>query len=324
MKDNISIIFAAIIGTFLIVLLPLYSILDRQDSMSYNVVLTETTNFVDKIRNNGFVDKQSYYNYISALASTSNIYKVTIEAYRKTLIHDTDEFGNIIKDSYVEEIELYNTQDILSVLEGETDVDTSNSNNKNNIYLFDESDEIYVKVYNTNITAGSIIYNVIAGTSNTQIINVSYGGTVNKVNWELYDKIQSETTLVPEVVMSVPVNGVNSTNIMKLTNDNVLEDIDCSIENLEEYIGETELQEICGDVIESQSGENYTYLYDLANYNNRTIRAAIELRRFDSINTGRDSKGEEVYTKINELNAQDFNDSNGNKSNVESYIIIYS
>ena len=115
MKDNISIIFAAIIGTFLIVLLPLYSILDRQDSMSYNVVLTETTNFVDNIRNNGFIDSQSYYDYISALASTGNTYKVTLESYRKTLIRETDELGNIIPNSYVEEIELYNTQDIFSL-----------------------------------------------------------------------------------------------------------------------------------------------------------------------------------------------------------------
>ena len=64
-EENISIIFAAIIGTFLIVILPLYSILDRQDSMSYNVVLTATTNFVDKVRNNGFIDKESYNNYIN-------------------------------------------------------------------------------------------------------------------------------------------------------------------------------------------------------------------------------------------------------------------
>ncbi len=321
MKDNISIIFTAIIGTFLIVLLPLYSILDRQDSMSYNVVLTETTKFVDNIRNNGFVDRASYYNYISALATTSNTYKVTLEAYRRKLIRETDEYGNVIPDSFVEEIELYNTKDILEILEGEVKQNTDNSNKKNNVYLFNANDEIYVKVHNTNITTGSVIYNVIAGESNSQVINVSYGGVINKVNWELYDKIQSETTLVPEVVMSVPVNGGNNTNIKKLTKNAVLEDIDCSIANLHEYIGETSIQELCSDEINSLSGEEYTYLYDLASEENRTIRVALELRRFDSINTGRNDKGEDIYTKIEELDKQDFENTNGVKSSVESYII---
>lgn len=315
MKDNISIIFAAIIGTFLIVLLPLYSILDRQDSMSYNVVLTSTTNFVDSIRNNGFIDKESYYNYISALASTSNTYKVTLEAYRKILISETDEFGNIIQDSYVEEIELYNTKDILEVLEGNTEVDVTNSNEKNNVFLFNPNDEIYVKVHNTNMTAGSVIYNVIAGASNSKVINVSYGGVVNKINWDLYDKIQAETTLVPEVVMSVPVNGANSTNIKRVNADASLDNIDCSLENLEDYTGETSLEDLCGDVIGSTSGENYTYLYDLAEEVNKTIRVAVELKRFDSIN------GPNGLVKLSELKAEDFEDENGVKSSIESHII---
>ena len=314
MKDNISIIFTAIIGTFLIVLLPLYSILDRQDSMSYNVVLTSTTNFVDSIRNNGFVDRQSYYDYISALASTANTYKVTIEAYRKTLIKETDEFGNVITDSFVEEIELYNTQDILSVLEGETDINTDKSNEKNNVYLFDVNDEIYVKVHNTNMTAGSVIYNVVAGVTNKEVINVSYGGVVNKINWELYDKIQADVDLAPEVVMSVPVNAQNSTNIVKIRQDGELEEIDCSLENLDEVVGETNIEELCGDEIDSASLGSYTYYYDLSKEQNRTIKVAVELRRVDKIYDG------STYIPITELNESDFN-TDGVKSQRELNII---
>lgn len=315
MKDNISIIFATIIGTFLIVLLPLYSILDRQDSMSYNVVLTSTTNFVDNIRNNGFIDRDSYYNYIAALASTSNTYKVTIEAYKKVLIQDTDEYGNIIPDSYVEEVELYNTQDILKVLEGESKLDVQDSNVKNNVYLFNENDEIYVKVHNTNITSGSIIYNTLSNSTSPQVINVSYGGLINNINWELYDKIQSETTQVPEVIMSVPVNAVNSTNIKRVNNDLSLENIDCTLENLDQYIGETSVEELCDDITYSLRGENYTYLYDLTDENNETIKIAVELRRIKTINTGVDlNTGEEIYTDIDKLSDADFN-------RIKSYII---
>lgn len=325
MKDNISIIFTAIIGTFLIVLLPLYSILDRQDSMSYNVVLTETTNFVDNIRNNGFIDKESYYDYISALASTSNTYKVTMEAYRKTLIRETDENGNIIPYSWVEEIELYNTKDILEVLEGDN---TSNlqSNKANNVYLFNQNDEIYVKVHNTNITAGSVIYNVVAGATNNEVINVSYGGVVNKVNWELYSKIQSETDLVPEVVMSVPVNMKNSTNIQKINEDGSMETIDCTIEDLDEYIGAS-IEELCGDVVDNRTGESYTYLYNLQTEEdgkkiNKTINIAVELRRFNKVHVGVDTETkEDIYMDISELREADFNDASGQQSDVERFII---
>ena len=210
MKDNISIIFAAIIGTFLIVLLPLYSILDRQDSMAYNVVLTATTNFVDDIRNKGFIDKESYTKYLGKLASTGNTYKVKIEAYKNVLLPEKDAEGNVV--SYVEEKELYNTKDIEKILEGSgsNGVDLESSSKKNNVYLFEENDDIYIKVYNTNITAGSIIYTALAGKQNTKVVDISYGGVINKVNWELYDKIQTGTTLAPEVVMSVPVNKDNS------------------------------------------------------------------------------------------------------------------
>ena len=319
MKDNISIIFTAIIGTFLIVLLPLYSILDRQDSMSYNVVLTATTNFVDNIRNNGFVDRESYYNYISALASTANTYKVTLEAYRKTLIKETDENGNVIPNSFVEEIELYNTQDILSILEGEMDVNTDKSNVKNNVYLFDVNDEIYVKVHNTNMTAGSVIYNVVAGVTNKEVINVSYGGVVNKINWELYDKIQAETDLAPEVVMSVPVNGANSTNIIKLGQDEALERIDCTVEDLDDNIG-VSLEELCGDVVDSNSLGSYTYYYDLSKEINRTIKVAVELRGLDKIDVGSESNGQ--YIPITDLTESDFNnDEDGRKSQRELNII---
>ena len=302
MKDNISIIFTAIIGTFLIVLLPLYSILDRQDSMSYNVVLTETTNFVDSIRNNGFLDRDTYYNYISALATTANTYKVTIEAYRKTLIKDTDESGNIIDNSFVEEIELYNTQDILRVLEGETksDTDTSDANMKDNVYLFDVNDEIYVKVYNTNMTAGSVIYNVIAGVVPEKVINVSYGGVINKINWELYDKVQEDIDLAPEVVMSVPVNSNNDTNITKIEQNSDFANIGCSIENLDDVIGETDLEELCGDLVDSTSLASYSYYYDLTQEKNRTIKVAVELRRFAKIDVGNE------YIPISDLNETHF------------------
>lgn len=320
MKENISIIFAAIIGTFLIVILPLYSILDRQDSMSYNVVLTETTKFVDNVRNNGFIDRQSYYDYLAALESTSNTYKVTIEAYRNTLIRETDENGNIIPDSYIEQKELYNTQDILKVLENETvmnGVDGDKTNIKNSAYLLNENDEFYVRVYNTNVTAGSILYSLIAGITNNKVVNISFGGVVNNVNWELYEKMQSEVLLVPEVIMSVPVNLKNSTNIKRIDDVQQEHYIECDPEYLEEY-GTEELIAACEDLTKS----TYSYIYDLTNTDNKTIRVAVELRRFATIDIGTVLTGNtDTYAPMAQIDMTWFANSGVNASNIEKYII---
>ncbi len=292
MKDNISIIFAALIGTLLIVILPLYSILDRQDSMSYNVVLTATCDFVDTVRNNGFIDKDTYYEYISKLASTSNTYKVDIEAYKKTLIHATDEEGNVIKDTYEEETELYNTLDILNVIEGNTVEDTSNANTKNNIYLLDVNDEIYVKVYNTNTTMGSIMYSFIANTANTKVINVSYGGLVQKVNWELYDKLNETTKEMPEVILGVPTNENGATNIYKVDTNEACEEID-------EETGE--IINVCEEANVSESNKKYVYRYDLTKEENKTINVSVELKNIDEIFVS-DNKS----IKLSEMTEEDF------------------
>lgn len=319
MRDNISIIFAALIGVFLVVLLPLFSLLDRQDSMAYNVVLTATTNFVDKIRTNGFIDNESYNNYIAAMASTGNTYKVKIKAYKKILINEIDDQGNVIKDAFIEEKELYNTKDILEQLDLSINKPVSGSTYKNNVYLFNKDDEIYVSVENTNLTTGSIIYSLLADVSNQKVVDINYGGVINNINWELYEKVKNDAVAAPEVVMSVPVNANGSTNVTKVDSTGTTEYIDCTLANLDEAIGDTDLRELCEDLV-LQEGQNYTYLYDLSNEANKQIRVAVELRGIDKIDVGTTDNNTDSYKKISELTQETFNDVNG-KSRIEEYII---
>lgn len=333
MKESISIIFAALLGVFLIVLLPLFSLLDRQDSIAYNVVLTETTKFVDKVRTNGFIDGDSYTEYISAISSTGNTYKVTIQAYKKLIIKETDSRGKEIPDSFVEEKELYNTKDIMKAIGTETTEEivkaigedsaekTVNSTKKNSAFLFKEDDEIYIKVENTNITTGSLIYSMLANTNNAKVVDINYGGTINNINWELYDKIESQTIDVPQVLMSVPVNAKNNTNIKIVDNTGTSEFIDCTIENLEEAI-DVDLEKLCADLV-AQEGQNYTYLYDLAQGDNSKIRVAVELRKIDKIDIGTIDEDEDAYVPISELKEEYFNEEStgGVQSEIEKYII---
>lgn len=281
MKDNISIIFATIIGVLLIVILPIISILDRQDTMSYNLVLNETVKFVDNIRNNGYITKQEYDNYMSALASTSNLYKVDIDIYKKRLIRDVDS----AQDTFIEEFELFNLEDLLSVFEtNANESELQSTNKKNATYLLNENDEIYVKVRNTNETAGSVIYKAFAGKAATKVIDISYGGVVNNVNWELYSKIYVNSVNVPEVILEVPVNAINQTNIVKLDG----------------------------------SGEKYTYLYDLKNVNNMKITIPVQFNNVKSIAVGEDASGNIEFIELNNLDETKFN--NAKKYIINNYI----
>lgn len=227
MKDNLSIIFAAIILAFLLIILPLFSIVDRQDTMAYNVVLTKTTNFVDEIRSNGFLTLDAYHDYIESLHSTGNTYKVTIQAYNKILIPDeVDSSGNVL--SYREEKQLYNTKDIQNFLEGnKQNEEAHNSIMKENAYLFDVNDEIYVSVYNTNLTAGNMMYSIFMNSVEPKSIDITYGGAVKEVNWELYNKLYKTNTNSPEIVLSVPINKNNSINVKKIVDNSNPEEIKC-------------------------------------------------------------------------------------------------
>ena len=108
MRDTISIIFASIFMVLVIVILPLFSILDRQDNIAYNVVLTQTSKFVDEIRANGFITENQYEAFVSSLASTGNTYKVTLEAYKHTLIPATNASGTVIKDTFIDYSNYFN------------------------------------------------------------------------------------------------------------------------------------------------------------------------------------------------------------------------
>ena len=55
MKDNLSIIVTMIVFVILIVIFPLYNYFERQDDMSYNMVLKSTTNFIDEVVNCGYI-----------------------------------------------------------------------------------------------------------------------------------------------------------------------------------------------------------------------------------------------------------------------------
>lgn len=182
MKDNLSIVITIIVLVLLMVLFPLYNFFERQDDMSYNLVLKATTNFADQVMNNGYIDQNMYNNLVNELGNTGNIYDIQIEAHRKVLTKDKD---NITGDTYVEQSYIDYNDDIINSLEKSNGV--MDKQLKNNIYLMNENDEIYVKVKNSNTTLAGSLFNSIIVTSSKTRIEVNYGGIIKNNSWAKID-----------------------------------------------------------------------------------------------------------------------------------------
>lgn len=187
MKDNLSIIVTMLVFVILIVIFPLYNYFERQDDMSYNMVLKSTTNFVDEVVNCGYIDQQMYNNFIEKLAVTGNLYDIQLEAHKKTYTKDP---YNLVADTYIEQYNIDYNSDIF-------DENTGNANNsnvkidnkvlKNGVYHLNVGDQIYVKLKNSSTTMAGAIFNIIVPTSKKERLKVNYGGIIKNNAWEKQD-----------------------------------------------------------------------------------------------------------------------------------------
>ena len=221
MKDNLSIVITIIVLVLLMVIFPLYNFFERQDDMSYNLVLKATTNFADQIINNGYIDQNTYNKFITELANTGNVYDIEIEAHRKVLIsaiegyEEYEEYKEYEEQSYIDY-----TNDIFTEIES-----TSGTSNlmkrslKNNTYLLNPKDEIYVKVKNSNMTMAGSLFNTIVPASRKERIVVNYGGIIKNNAWKEVDATYTGHNLVPGTPNLTLRNATKVTTIVDQDED---------------------------------------------------------------------------------------------------------
>lgn len=186
MKDNLSIVILMIIFVMLIVFFPLYNYFERQDDMSYNLVLRETTTFVDKVLSNGYISNDTYQEFLDSLANTGNLYDVQLEAHKRIITSDTQNNAKGYKD-YIEQYEIDYNDDILSIDPTKNNANLTNKQIKGGIYTLEIGDQFYVKLKNSSTTMAGAIFNSIISTSSTERIVVNYGGIVKNNSWKKVD-----------------------------------------------------------------------------------------------------------------------------------------
>lgn len=160
------------IAIILMFLFPLLYFAQKQDAITQIYVSNETSNFVNNIKNKGYLTSDMYQRYIDNLANTNNIYKVEIKHSHKMVNPEYDEdSGEFLDEYYTVYIDYYEDEIIESLSDG-------------NIYYFSQGDYISLKVSNRMPTLASKIMQALykSNISNEQIL-VTYGGMIRDEAW---------------------------------------------------------------------------------------------------------------------------------------------
>lgn len=166
MEDSLSIIFSIIVGLIIMFVVPLMDVWELQDNLSYVVVYSAVTDFVDTCRNVGCISIDSYNRLQSTLSSTGNSFNVSIEHRDwKAIPREDGTYYDVYLNTYTNEI-----LDRIHTVDPTTNI--------NQIYPIGKYDYLYVSVKNTNITQASIITQMFANDTTNFKIGCAYGGCV--------------------------------------------------------------------------------------------------------------------------------------------------
>lgn len=83
MESSLQKIIAAIVGVLILFIIPVYIAFEKVDDISYSLAVKLTQNFVDNVRNKGYISPEMYSDFVAGLFSTNNVYDVTIEHVKK-------------------------------------------------------------------------------------------------------------------------------------------------------------------------------------------------------------------------------------------------
>lgn len=236
MRDNLSVILAVIMGVIVIVFIPVITVLQYQNNVAYNLALSLTTEFVEGIKQNGKISAEEYETFLEKLRTTSNSFNVELEARRYQMVKGTDENGTPIVEELqrpadvngdgvkVEgEVENYNSSieyteenliDFTDEILQELYVGSDKNNNgtieadEKGTYPFEKNDEIYVNVYNTNVTMLDRFTSAVFGTQivNPKKVNISLGGKIFGTTQTSFMQTDFANAYAPSVIIDIP-NG---------------------------------------------------------------------------------------------------------------------
>jgi len=176
LSETLSKIIALIIAVFLLYIFPVENMLTRKDDITRVFVLNETAEFVDSVRNLGYVTPLMYLQFAQALSATGNNYDIYME-HRHGKVDpyyiDPVDITSFQHNYKVSRITVY-TEDIMEVL-----FPVAAPASEDRYYFFSKGDYFSVRVTNRNKTTAAKVQEFLYMISvPAKRIIVNYGGMV--------------------------------------------------------------------------------------------------------------------------------------------------
>ena len=112
MEENVQRVFSIMIAVIVFFLLPMYVAFEKKDDIAYALAVRMTSELTENVKNNGYLSKKIYDEYISKLAITGNTYEIKIEhkayKYNPVICSYSDATHNTLLQTF--EYEIYDSQ----------------------------------------------------------------------------------------------------------------------------------------------------------------------------------------------------------------------
>lgn len=171
--DSFGKVVGIFIGIVLMFLFPILYYAQKQDAITQTYVLTETSYFVDNVKNSGYISQSMYQRFIKKLDATNNLYTIEIEHAHLVINPVYNESTNVFMNDFKEHTYVTYTDTILDQIYG-----------TNKIYKFNQGDYLTVKVYNKTKTYATKLQEMLfSRRMPVEQIYVVYGGAIRDENY---------------------------------------------------------------------------------------------------------------------------------------------
>lgn len=171
-------ILALLLIVVLIFIYPLSKELSQQDDLSYLLVHKATTEFVDAVRDKGYITPQMYEDFVQLIHKTGNLYDISLAHEQKRVVPVYTDPANpsTFQNRYETHYDGQYTSQILSVLFPNNTKPKNDESRKYKLYV---GDYFNVVVKNINRTTGDYIRDFInLNHTDRHRIYIPYGGMV--------------------------------------------------------------------------------------------------------------------------------------------------
>ncbi|MCX7772807.1 MAG: hypothetical protein N2376_06820 [Clostridia bacterium] len=178
MSDSLSKIVAIVLAALLLFIFPMKNEFERLDQTSRIYVFSETTKFVDSVRNLGYITPTMYEQFRNRLAITNNRYEIKLEHYKAKYdpVYDAPLNPATFHNDYNINLEGFYNDEIMKCLFPTPPVSTAR-------YGMAKGDYFGITVVNKNKTLATKIQELLFNADmKVECIFVKYGGMIRDEN----------------------------------------------------------------------------------------------------------------------------------------------